>query len=103
GCVAAGRAHLGQGHGGSGGASHHPVLGRVGAGDAGFSGDVSDGPAVGQDAGDEPVSSFRGQRVVSIGAGLFLLDGCFDTTHRAVQRPVPSSPVGDYNVMTHNT
>ena len=38
-----------------------------------------------------------------IGAGLFLLDGCFDTTHRAVQRPVPSSPVGDYNVMTHNT
>src|SRR5699024_4218951 len=37
-----------------------------------------------------------------IGAGLFLLDGCLDTTHRAVQGPVPSSPLGDYKDMTHN-
>ena len=35
--------------------------------------------------------------------GLLPDDGCFSTTHRAGQGPVPSSPLRDYNVMTRNT
>ena len=44
----------------------HPFR-ECGAGDAGFSGDVSDGPAACEDAGDEALSSFRGQWGVSVG------------------------------------
>src|SRR5699024_9915609 len=38
----------------------------------------------------------------SHGTGLLPADGCLDTTHRAGQGPVPSSPLRDYNVMTRN-
>jgi hypothetical protein len=45
----------------------HPFR-ECGAGDAGFRGDVCDGAAVVDDAGDEALSSFRGQRGVSDGS-----------------------------------
>jgi len=54
---------------------------------------------------DSPLPSDSRERSITVGYGTGLLpdDGCFDTTHRAGQGLVPSSPLRDYNVMTHNS
>lgn len=56
------------------------------------------------DLGQGSLSSYRGQRGMTVvhGTGLLAGDGCLDTTHRGGQRPVHSSLISDYNVMTRN-
>ena len=65
-----------------------------GAGDVELGGDVRDGATDLDDLRDSALSSDDGQWGITVvhGTGLFLRDGCFDTTHRAGQGPVPSSP-----------
>lgn len=56
---------------------------------AGLSCDVGDWPAEFGDAREEALSSGEASGALAwdIGTGLFLPDGCFDTTRRAVQGP----------------
>ena len=66
--------------------------------------DVSDRASALEYLGDSSLSSKDGQRGITVGhgTGLFQQVNGFSTTHRAGQGPVPSSPHGDYNVMTRN-
>ena len=67
-------------------------------------GNVSDRASALEHLGDSSLSSKDGQRGITVGhgTGLFQQVNGFSTTHRAGQGPVPSSPHGDYNVMTRN-
>src|SRR5699024_6155984 len=67
--------------------------------------DVGDRASANDHLSDSSLPSKSGERGITVGHGTGLLpaDGCLDTTHRAGQGPVPSSPLRDYNVMTRNT
>lgn len=76
-----------------------------GSSDAELGSDVGDRAAAIDHLRDSSLPSKSGERgiTVSHGTGLLPDDGCLDTTHRAGQGPVPSSPLRDYNVMTRNS
>src|SRR5699024_12823282 len=72
--------------------------------DAELGSDVGDRASANDHLSDSSLPSKSGERGITVGHGTGLLpaDGCLDTTHRAGQGPVPSSPLRAYNVMTRN-
>src|SRR5699024_8147175 len=73
--------------------------------DAELGSDVGDRASANDHLSDSSLPSKSGERGITAGHGKGLLPaaGCLDTTHRAGQGPVPSSPHRDYTVMTRNS